>query len=179
MQLNAKRSRQSAHRSLVAFVVGPVRYALEIGQVREIVTPLPLTHLPHTPAGLAGVADHRSEVVPIIDLRARFGVAASPQPSRRAKWILVVVAQRTVGLVVDDVIGVLRIPTGEFRPAPDLGGGEQARGISSVATHAGELVFVLDLTRFEQLAESFDHKKLEGGAAAEHPAGWRPNREET
>jgi len=181
MQLNAKRSRQSSHKSLVAFTVGTVRYALEINQVREIVTPLPLTLLPHTPSGLAGVADHRSEVVPVIDLRVRFGISPSPEPSKKAKWILVELARRAVGLVVDDVIGVLRVPTGEFRPAPDLGGGEQARGISSVATHQGELVFVLDLTRFEQLAESFDHRSLSAAAeaAAEHPKGWRPTREAT
>ncbi len=74
------------------------------------------------------------------------------------------IARRAVGLVVDDVLGVLRVPTGEFRPAPDLGGGEQARGISSVATHAGQLVFVLDLTRLEQLAESFDHRSLSAAA---------------
>jgi purine-binding chemotaxis protein CheW len=179
MQLNAKRSRQSAQRSLVAFVVGSVRYALDIGQVREIVTPLPLTLLPHTPAGLAGVADHRSEVVPVIDLRTRFGIPKSPEPSRRAKWILVDISQRAVGLVVDEVIGVLRIAAAEFRPAPELGGGEQVRGISSVATHDGEMVFVLDLSRLEQLAEAFDHRQLSGGAASEHPKGWRPNREET
>jgi purine-binding chemotaxis protein CheW len=181
MQLNAKRSRQSAHRSLVGFTVGTVRYALEIGQVREIVTPLPLTLLPHTPNGLAGVADHRSEVVPVIDLRARFGIVPSTEPGKKSKWILVEIARRAVGLVVDDVIGVLRVPTGEFRPAPDLGGGEQARGISSVATHAGVLVFVLDLTRFEQLAESFDHRSLSaaGEAAAAHPKGWRPGQEGT
>jgi purine-binding chemotaxis protein CheW len=167
MQLNAKRSRQAAHRSLVAFVVGSVRYALEIGQVREIVTPLPLTMLPHTPNGLAGVADHRSEVVPIIDLRARFGV--SSEQSRKTKWILVDISRRAVGLMVDEVIGVLRIPTGDFRPAPDLGGGEQERGISSVATHEGAMVFVLDLTRFEQLAASFDQRILPAAAERRGP----------
>jgi purine-binding chemotaxis protein CheW len=164
MQLNAKRSRQAAQRSLVAFVVGSVRYALEIAQVREIVTPLPLTLLPHQPGGLAGVADHRSEVVPIIDLRARFSLPVYAERSKKIKWILVDVAGRTVGLVVDDVLGVLRVPAGEFRPAPDLGGGEQARGISSVTTHDGELVFVLDLSRFEKLAQSFDHRSLVAAA---------------
>ena len=54
----------------------------------------------------------------------------------------------------------LRVPSGEFRPAPELGGGEQARGIANVTTHEGELVFVLDLSRFEKLAESFDHRSL-------------------
>ncbi len=161
MQLNVKRSRPSAQRSLVAFIVGAVRYAIDIAQVREIVTPLPLTQLPHTPGGLAGVADHRSEVVPIIDLRARFNLPAiTREQIRKTKWILVEVLNRTVGLVVDDVLGVLRVSSGDFRPAPELGGGEQARGISSVTTHDGELVFVLDLSTFEKLAESFDHKSL-------------------
>jgi purine-binding chemotaxis protein CheW len=160
MQLNAKRARAAAHRSLVAFIVGDVRYAIDIAQVREIVTPLPLTLLPHTPGGLAGVADHRSEVVPIIDLRARFSLSVITEPSKKIKWILVDVAHRTVGLIVDHVLGVLRIPTGDFRPPPELGGGEQARGIANVTTHEGELVFVLDLGRFEKLAESFDHRSL-------------------
>ena len=160
MQLNAKRARTAAQRSLVAFIVGDVRYAIDIAQVREIVTPLPLTILPHTPGGLAGVADHRSEVVPIIDLRARFALSGPLVSAKKIKWILVAVGTRTVGLVVDDVIGVLRMPSGEFRPPPELGGGEQARGIASVTTHEGELVFVLDLTRFEKLAESFDHRSL-------------------
>jgi purine-binding chemotaxis protein CheW len=160
MQLNAKRTRTAAQRSLVAFVVGDVRYAIDIAQVREIVTPLPLTLLPHTPGGLAGVADHRSEVVPIIDLRARFALSPRFEPNKKEKWILVEVVERTVGLVVDDVLGVLRVPSGDFRPAPELGGGEQARGIQSVTTHEGEMVFVLDLSRFERLAESFDHRSL-------------------
>jgi purine-binding chemotaxis protein CheW len=166
MQPNAKRARDSMQRSLVAFMVGTVRYALEISSVREIVTPLPLTVLPHTPEGLAGVADHRAEVVPIVDLRARFGLPRLVEHSRKVKWVLVEMGQRTVGLVVDDVLGVLRVASGEFRAPPDLGGGEQARAISSVATHEKLLVFVLDLSRFENLAESFDQAALMAAAKA-------------
>lgn len=166
MQLNAKRARAAAYRSLVGFIVGDVRYAIDIAQVREIVTPLPLTLLPHTPGGLAGVADHRSEVVPIIDLRARFALPAGAELGKKIKWILVDVVRRTVGLVVDDVLGVLRVPSSDFRPPPELGGGEQARGIANVTTHEGELVFVLDLGRFEKLAESFDHRSLVPSAEA-------------
>ncbi len=168
IQLNSKRARAAAQRSLVAFVVGDVRYAIDIAEVREIVTPLPVTILPHTPGGLAGVADHRSEVVPIVDLRSRFGLPEAIEPSKKVKWILVDVARRTVGLVVDDVVGVLRIPSGEFRPPPELGGGESARGIAGVTTHEGALVFVLDPSRFENLAESFDHRSLLPPAPKEH-----------
>jgi purine-binding chemotaxis protein CheW len=169
MNLNrAQRVKPPAQRSLVAFIVGAVRYALEIAQVREIVSPLALTRLPHTPEGLAGVADHRGEVVPIIDLRARFELPLAS--SRKMKWILVEVAGRTVGLVVDDVLGVLRVAISDFRPPPDLGGGEQARGISSVTSHGGDLVFVLDLSHFEKLAASF-HELRDLAGAIRHGSG--------
>jgi purine-binding chemotaxis protein CheW len=160
MQLNAKRARQSSQRSLVAFVVGSVRYALEISSVREIVSPLPLTLLPHTPEGLAGVADHRAEVVPVIDLRARFGLSPAAERSKKTKWILVHASARTVGLIVDDVLGVLRVADVDLRPAPDLGGGERLRGISCVTMYEEALVFVLDVAAFEKLAETFDHHNL-------------------
>jgi purine-binding chemotaxis protein CheW len=170
MQLSAKRAGEGAY-SFVAFTVGAVRYALDIAHVREIVTPLTLTKLPHTPGGLAGVADHRSEVVAIINLRARFNLPDAVEPNRKAKWILVTVSGKTVGLVVDDVLGVLRVSVGEFRPPPELGGGDQARGISNVTTYDGQLVFVLDLSKFEKLAESFDHQSLlPSGAASEEDA---------
>jgi purine-binding chemotaxis protein CheW len=160
MQLNAKRARQSTQRSLVAFVVGGVRYALEIAMVREIVSPLALTLLPHTPEGLAGVADHRSEVVPIIDLRARFGLSPAAERSKKTKWILVHITTRTVGLIVDDVLGVLRVAEVDLRAAPELGGGERLRGISCVTLYEEELVFVLDVAAFEKLSEVFDHRNL-------------------
>ncbi len=146
-------SRQEAsQRSLVAFVVGDVRYAIDITQVREIVTPLPLTVLPHAPEGLAGVADHRGEVVPIVDLRTRFCLPERVESHKKVKWILVNLGGKTVGLVVDDVLGVLRIPASEFRSAPDLGSGEEKRAISSVTSHEKQLVFVLELAKLESAA---------------------------
>ena len=169
MRPNVRRGRESLQKSLVAFVVGDVRYAIEIAHVREIVTPLPLTVLPHTPGGFAGVADHRNEVVPVIDMRSRFGLAPRDTTTRKVKWILVALEGRTVGLVVDDVLGVLRVPVGEFRAPPDLGGGEQARAISSVTTHEKKLVFILDLLRLEAPSEAFAHMDMLAGTGPNRP----------
>jgi purine-binding chemotaxis protein CheW len=169
MRPNVRRSRESLQKSLVAFIVGDVRYALEIAHVREIVTPLPLTVLPHTPRGFAGVADHRNQVVPIIDMRDRFGLSPREPSSRRVKWILVEIEGRTVGLVVDDVLGVLRVPVGEFRAPPDLGGGEQARAISSVTTWEQNLVFILDLLRFDAPSEALAEMAMLGGSQSDRP----------
>lgn len=153
MPLGPKRNVRDAEQSLVGFVVGDVTYALEIASVREIVAPLPITALPHTPPPVPGVADHRGEVVPVVDLRTRFGLAPRSWQDRRSKWILVDVGGRTVGLVVDSVTEVFGASVGAMRPAPELGGGEDARGLTGVTSRDGQLVFVLDVSRFQTLTE--------------------------
>lgn len=147
----SSRMRDGAERSLVGFVVGDVAYAVEIASVREIVNPLPTTALPHLPPSVIGVANHRGEVIPIVDLRERFGLGKRIEGDRRVKWILVSAGEAIVGLVVDAMTSVFGVPSGDLRPAPELGGEGDLRGIASVAHHEGRFVFVLDLERFEAL----------------------------
>jgi purine-binding chemotaxis protein CheW len=148
-----QRHRADAHKNLVGFVVGDVHYAIEIGRVREIVNPLPITVLPHTPPEIVGVADHRGEVVPIIDLRVRFNLVRRKE-ERGTKWILVTVGTRIVGLVVDAVTDVFGAANEELRPTPEVGGSRDVRGIAGVARHDGSLVFVLDVARFLDVLEA-------------------------
>lgn len=149
------RQRPDPNRSLVGFRVGDVAYAVPINQVKEIVNPLPLTELPHAPATIAGVADHRGEVVPVVDLRLRFDLPSLAEP-RKAKWILVDVEGRTVGLVVDRVTDVFGTGGTDLKPAPMLGGGEAQRGIAGVTLHEGLLTFVLDLAHYDALTVPID-----------------------
>lgn len=160
------KERPDPQKSLVGFEVGDVSYAVPIKAVKEIVTPLELTVLPHAPRAVAGVADHRGEVIPIIDLRARFGLEPADDP-RRAKWILVEVQGRSVGLAVDKVTEVFGTGGQELKEAPALGSGDQTRGIMGVTTYESHLVFVLDVDRFESLTAELE----QGGllpAAEEH-----------
>ncbi len=144
------KQRPDPRKSLVGFMVGDVHYAVPIGDVQEIVTPTLLTELPHSPSGVAGVADHRHQVIPIVDLRVRFGLPR-PVDQHRSKWILVRLDDQTFGLAVDRVTDVFGTGGVEVRPAPSLGGGEDARGILGVTNHEGHLVFVLDVSRFQVL----------------------------
>ena len=146
------RLRPDPQKSLVGFAVGDVYYAIPIGCVREIINPITLTRLPHAPDAILGVADHRGVVVPIVDMRSRFGMLQGDE-RRRTMWILVEVEERTVGLVVDSVTGVFGTGDG-LRPAPTLGGGEEVRGIVGVTSHDSKMVFVLDVERIEALTES-------------------------
>lgn len=147
------RHRTDSHKNLVGFVVGDVNYAIDIGRVREIVNPLEITPLPYTPPEVSGVADHRGEVVPVIDLRVRFMLEKKPD-ARGTKWILVTLGARIVGFVVDAVTEVFGAAEGEIRPTPEVGGNRDMRGINGVAKHDGKLVFILDIMRFLEIVDA-------------------------
>jgi purine-binding chemotaxis protein CheW len=146
------RQRHDPSKSLVGFLVGDVRYAVPIARVREIVNPIEMVPLPHAPPAVVGVADYRGEIVPIVDLRIRFGLPEA-KATRKTKWIVVDVAGRSVSLVVDAVTGVFGTGGADLRPAPLLGGGDDQRGIAGSTNHAGALVFVLDTLRFREITQ--------------------------
>lgn len=154
------RRRADRSKNLVGFTIADVHYAVDILRVREIINPLPIVPLPHAPAAVLGVADHRGDVVPILDVRRRFGLP-STAPTRRTKWIVVELGDRLVGLVVDSVTDVFGASEPDQRSVPEIGVGDAARGISAVYSYAGNLVFVLDIDRIAAVAEVLDMRALE------------------
>jgi purine-binding chemotaxis protein CheW len=111
---------------LCTFRIGGEDYAVDIMRVREIIQPLPITPVPRAPAFVEGVVRLRGEVIPVIDVRKRFGLPPSAA-SRRTKFLVVHVAGRRIGLVVDEVCEVVRLSRAEIRPAPALVGLEGPR----------------------------------------------------
>jgi purine-binding chemotaxis protein CheW len=143
------RYRHDPSKSLVGFLVGDVSYAISIAVVREISKPLTIVALPHAPPAVLGVADFRGEVIPVLDIRARFGLPPAVDTSR-AKWIVVAVEGRLAALAVDAVTDVFGTANAVLSPAPPLGGGEARRGLSGVINHEGRMVFVLDAARLNE-----------------------------
>jgi purine-binding chemotaxis protein CheW len=149
------RLRHDPSKSLVGFLIGDVSYAVPIATVREISRPLEVVALPHAPPAVIGVANYRGEVIPVVDMRARFGlsqVAQNPTSAPKAKWIIVAVEAGFVALAVDAVTDVFGTAGTELSPPPLLGGGEDRRGIAGVASYQGQMVFVLDAGRFNESA---------------------------
>lgn len=139
------RQRSDRSKNLVEFKVADVLYAIDIGRVREIINPLPIVQLPHAPASIRGVADHREEVVPIMDLRVRFGLEPA-SATRKTKWVIVSLEDRSAGFVVDSVTDVFGTLPSEQRHLPDNAQGmSMVRGITNVFAHDSALVFVLDV----------------------------------
>jgi purine-binding chemotaxis protein CheW len=156
------RQRHDPTKSLVGFFVGDVHYAVPIDRVREICNPMPIVAMPKAPPAVVGVADYRGHVVPVVDVRLRFGLPAIAM-TRRTKWILVDVQERFIALVVDAVTEVFGTGGAELRAAPTLGGGEDTRGIAGVTNLGDAMVFVLEPARFAELTLPL---LAAGGAAA-------------
>ncbi|HVJ91934.1 MAG TPA: chemotaxis protein CheW [Labilithrix sp.] len=173
------RYRHDPSKDLVGFLVGEVMYAVRIDVVREIVNPLPVVDLPRAPSTVRGVSDYRGDVVPVIDLRERFGLPEMTL-SRKTKWIVLDVAggarrstrvgaapgARYAALVVDSVTEVFGLAGGELRPAPPLGEGDDMRAIEGVTTLGARLVFVLDVRAFGPVAQAALMPSMEPGPLA-------------
>lgn len=106
---------------LVAFRVGSEEYAVDVRRVREVVAPLPIRRMPRIPEFMEGVVDLRGEVIPVVDVRRRFGLPAGT-PTRKTKLMVVHLGPSPVGLVVDAVLEVVRVPRASVRPAPPMAG---------------------------------------------------------
>lgn len=147
---------EAGRAQLCTFRIGEEDYAVDIMRVREIIQPLPITPVPRAPAFVEGVVRLRGEVIPVVDVRKRFGLPPSP-PTRKTKFLVVHVAGRRLGLVVDEVCEVLRLPRAEIRPAPALVGlqgprfflgvcgGDAAQGSSGRRGGAGRLRLLLNV----------------------------------
>lgn len=135
------RERPDFRKSLVGFAIGTTRYALGVACVRQVINPLTLTAVPHAPPFVVGLADFRGEVIPVVDFRVYLGAPA--ESTRKTKWIVIDVHERTVALVVDAVSGVFGA-SGELRSAPVAAGGDAARCIVGVASHDATMVYVIE-----------------------------------
>jgi purine-binding chemotaxis protein CheW len=151
----------SAATQLVVCTLGEVRLAWPVAAVREIVRAVAITRLPGAPALVEGVIDVRGTLVPVLDLRARFGVPARPlDPSEQ--MVILTAGARTVACRVDRTDSIVELdPDALAEPA---GLAAASRGVAGIATMSDGLVIVHDVDGF--LAESEARALDEAVAAA-------------
>ena len=129
---------------LVSFQLGCEVFAIDILVVQEIIRLVEITHVPNAPHYVEGVVNLRGKVIPIINLRARFGLP-STEHTKETRIVVVEVTQMILGFIVDSVEEVLRLPEEGIEPMPPTGRGgaeECHRGVGRVN---GRLVMLLDL----------------------------------
>lgn len=135
-------------RQYLTFTLGGEMFAVETLSVKEIIEYGQITAVPMMPPSIRGVINLRGAVVPVIDLKARFGAPATEVTRRTCIVIIELGAEdehQVIGIVVDTVSEVLEIPPSEIEPPPAFGARIRADFISGMGKIAGRFVILLDM----------------------------------
>jgi purine-binding chemotaxis protein CheW len=152
---------------LTAFRVGGEEYVLDIMRVREIIRPIPVTKVRKGPRFVEGVINLRGEVIPVVDLRKRFELQTEEVPTR--KIIILTVEARILGLIVDGVTEVVRVPKSAIRPAPGLFEPHQAPFFLGVVQFRGRTLLLLNVKNVVGTDEPIDVQGAAYMAKIEEP----------
>ncbi len=143
---------------LVVFQLSNETYGIEISAVHEIIRMQSITKVPRTPSFVEGVINLRGRIVPVIDLHKRFELPLEEE-TPHSRIIVVEVKGVTVGMIVDSVSEVLRIPQNKIEPPPPaITGGIETEYLRGVGKWKEELIILLDL---EKVLDKSEYKLLE------------------
>ncbi|HCR13261.1 MULTISPECIES: chemotaxis protein CheW [Solidesulfovibrio] len=131
---------------LVTFSIGEEEFGVDILSVQEIIRMMDITKVPRAPEFVEGVINLRGKVIPIIDLRRRFGLSTRDH-DKHTRIIVIEINNMIVGFVVDSVSEVLRIPASTVEPPPPVVSGLESEYISGVGKLEDRLLILLDLNK--------------------------------
>lgn len=130
----------------LTFTLGDEHYGVEILRVQEIKGYSAVTRIPNTPPCIKGVLNLRGTIVPIIDLRMKFGMPPT-EYTMFTVIVVVVVCGRVLGIIVDAVSDVLNIAKKDIQPPPEFGTRVDLSFIQSIAKSGDKLITLLDIDR--------------------------------
>ena len=149
-------------REFLTFRLGAEEYAIEILKVQEIRGWETPTAIANTPPFIKGVINRRGTIVPIVDLRLKFGLGEA-RYDEFTVVIILSVARRVVGVVVDAVSDVTTLTPPQIRPAPEFGASLDTRFITGLGTLDERMLILVDI---ERLMTSQDMQLVDGMAQA-------------
>ena len=134
----------------LTFALDREEYAVPVLKVREIIKIMDITKVPQLPPYVKGVINLRGKVVPIVDMRMKFGLPASEYAERTCIIVVEVAARNSVvmmGVIVDSVSDVLNISMDEVGSPPNFGGSKESGWVEALATVKGHVKIVLNLDK--------------------------------
>jgi len=146
---------------VVGFRIGNETYGVRIGSVREIVRVPEITIVPNAPEAIEGVINLRGKIIPVMDLRKRFGNVGIQQ-DKKNRILVVELESRLLGLIVSSASEVLKIPPSEIEPPGTVFAEGESSYVTGVGKLKGRLIILLDIARllrqpefrkFEEAAE--------------------------
>ena len=134
----------------LTFKLAEEDYGISLLKVREIIGMMPITSVPRTPDFVKGVINLRGKVIPVTDLRLRFGIPEIAYTERTCIIVVEIAAEggtMQIGIVVDAVTEVLPVREEEIEPAPDFGARVDTRYILGMANMENTVKILLDIDR--------------------------------
>jgi purine-binding chemotaxis protein CheW len=128
----------------ISFAIGEDQYGVDIMAVREIKGWSDITHLPRQPEYVRGVLNLRGAIVPIIDLRCRFGQGMT-EASPLHIVIIVQIAARQVGLLADRVLDIVSFEPSQVQPVPRIANGSRVNFLAGLVTIETGMIALIDL----------------------------------
>ncbi len=131
---------------LVIFDLAAEYYGVDIGDVREIIRMQTITRVPGAPSFVEGLINLRGRVVPVVDLRKRLNLKVSEQ-TKDSRVVVVDIAGQDVGVIVDGVTEVLRIPNSSVEPPSDMVTGVDSDYLRGIAKLESKLIILLEMNK--------------------------------
>lgn len=148
---------------LAVFMLEDQPFAIDIMKIKQIIRPLKITRMPKSPAFMEGVINLRGVVIPVIDMRKRFGMP-SRAGEKETKVIIASVERKIVGIIVDDVTEVIPVPRTEIQPPPRVIKGVESNYLHGVCRHRDEILMILNLDEILSADEKISLSELSGAA---------------
>jgi purine-binding chemotaxis protein CheW len=145
---------------VVGFRIGNETYGVRIASVREIVRVPEITTVPNAPETIEGVINLRGKIIPVMDLRKRFG-SAPTQPDKKNRILVVELDNKMLGLIVSSASEVLKIPPSEIESPGSVFAEGESSYVTGVGKLKGRLIILLDIAR---LLRQPEFKKFEEAA---------------
>lgn len=151
LQLNDQRKTE-ALQEFLSFRLGAEQYGIDILAVREIRAYERPTHIANTAEFIRGVINLRGAIVPIVDLRIKLGL---PNPSYDGATVVIIIniANRMVGIVVDSVSDVVQLNANQIQPAPEFSAQVATSHILGIASLADSLLILIDIAGYMTAAD--------------------------
>lgn len=144
MNKNDERNESDLSQEFLTFVLGGEEYAIDILKVQEIRGYEAVTPIAHAPEFIKGVINLRGAIVPIIDLRIKFGLG-KPEYTPFTVVVILNVGTRVVGIVVDAVSDVIEVGESQMQAPPDFSRAVDVRYITALAMLAERMLIVVDI----------------------------------
>ena len=133
-----------AEKQLVVFDLASESYGVDIDAVREIIRMQEITRVPRTPEFVEGVINLRGKVIPVVDLRKRFGLAVGEE-NKDNRIVVVDIGGQDIGVVVDAVTEVLRIPASAIEPPSSVITSADSAYLLGIVKLADKMIILLEL----------------------------------